>query len=620
MVRFLKGFFKLALHISAFAAVTAGIAFLAERIEELKNYGKEPKHKPYGIYERFVKRPLDCFLSTGALIVFSPILAVTAFLVKTKLGSPVLFTQERPGKDEKIFKLYKFRTMTDERDENGELMPDEVRLTKFGKMLRATSLDELPELINIVKGDMAVVGPRPLLVKYLPLYNEKQKHRHDVRPGFTGMAQVHGRNSISWEEKFDWDTKYAKEITFIGDVKIIAHTVLTVLKKEGINSNTAATMEEFKGSGVEVTIMDYSILKKNYIGLDYLRIISAGVVCMFHTTIHLGCNYGIFQGVSQNGAVFMTAFFLLSGFTLFANWGHKNLTDISTIKRFYIKRFLKIIPIYYFSAFIFDLLHIIIGGYSLVKTILLAPIEILGIQSYYSSLFSVSHNGGTWFISCILFCYLLFPYLQILITKLHRTEKIKILLCLIIILLYSPLLCSEFGLSSIYSNPLFRCMEFTIGMILASYKVDYKENKYIEIVYNYQTVLFTSIVMIILISFAVRLKIDIGNAMLYNWICLPCFIILILGLSEMRLKESIIIKRLSASTYVFYLAQLYSNFICKHYIIERYKINSNIIRIILGWLVCIVLTIILRQIELLFNYLINKNNKNYTNSEIMRLD
>ena len=248
MNKFLKGFLKVAGCISAFAAMTAGVAFIAERIDELKNYGKELKHKPYGVYERFVKRPLDCFLSTGALIVFSPILAVTAFLVKTKLGSPVLFTQERPGKDEKIFKLYKFRTMTDERDENGELLPDDVRLTKFGKALRATSLDELPELINIVKGDMAVVGPRPLLVRYLDRYNEHQKHRHDVRPGFTGLAQVHGRNAISWEDKFDWDVKYVGEVTFKGDVKVILDTVKTVVKRDGINSETSATMEEFLGT------------------------------------------------------------------------------------------------------------------------------------------------------------------------------------------------------------------------------------------------------------------------------------------------------------------------------------------------------------------------------------
>ena len=248
MNKFLKGFFKLAGCISAFAALTAGVAFIAERVEELKNYGNELRHKPYGVYERFVKRPLDCFLSTGALIVFIPILTVTAFLVKTKLGSPVLFTQERPGKDEKIFKLYKFRTMTDARDENGELLSDDVRLTKFGKALRATSLDELPELINIVKGDMAVVGPRPLLVKYLDRYNDHQKHRHDVRPGFTGLAQVHGRNAISWEDKFDWDVKYVNEVTFRGDVKVIVDTVKTVVKKDGINSETSATMEEFMGT------------------------------------------------------------------------------------------------------------------------------------------------------------------------------------------------------------------------------------------------------------------------------------------------------------------------------------------------------------------------------------
>ena len=248
MNKFLKGFFKVAGYISAFAAMTAGVAFIAERIDELKNYGKELKHKPYGVYERFVKRPLDCFLSTGALIVFSPILAVTAFLVKTKLGSPVLFTQERPGKDEKIFKLYKFRTMTDERDDKGELLPDDVRLTKFGKALRATSLDELPELFNMLKGDMSVVGPRPLLVQYLTRYNSHQARRHEVRPGFTGLAQVHGRNSISWEEKFDWDVKYVDHITFKGDVRIILDTVRTVLKREGISSGESATMTEFMGS------------------------------------------------------------------------------------------------------------------------------------------------------------------------------------------------------------------------------------------------------------------------------------------------------------------------------------------------------------------------------------
>lgn len=173
---------------------------------------------------------------------------VTAVLVRTKLGSPVIFKQERPGLNGKIFTLYKFRTMTDKTDANGELLPDEERLTKFGKLLRSTSLDELPELINILKGDMSVVGPRPLLVQYLPLYNEHQARRHEVRPGFTGYAQVHGRNAITWEDKFDKDVYYVDHITFLGDWKIIFQTVKTVLKKEGISSETAATMETFHGS------------------------------------------------------------------------------------------------------------------------------------------------------------------------------------------------------------------------------------------------------------------------------------------------------------------------------------------------------------------------------------
>ena len=195
-----------------------------------------------------MKRGLDAFLATGALIVLSPVLLVTAILVRVKLGSPVLFTQERPGRDGKIFKLYKFRTMTDARDEKGELLPDDQRLPAFGQKLRSTSLDELPELINMIKGDMAVVGPRPLLVRYLPRYNAHQARRHEVRPGFTGLAQVHGRNAISWEEKFDWDVKYVDNITFKGDLQIIIDTVRTVLKREGINSDTSATMEEFIGT------------------------------------------------------------------------------------------------------------------------------------------------------------------------------------------------------------------------------------------------------------------------------------------------------------------------------------------------------------------------------------
>lgn len=201
-----------------------------------------------GIYERYVKRPQDFLCALAATVGLSPVMLVTAVLVRKNLGSPVIFGQDRPGKDGKIFKLYKFRTMTDERDENGELLPDEVRLTPFGQKLRSLSLDELPELLNILKGDMAVVGPRPLLVRYLDRYTPEQARRHEVRPGLTGLAQVHGRNAVSWEEKFAWDVKYVDNVTFLGDWKIIAQTVLAVVRREGISSGTSATMEEFMGS------------------------------------------------------------------------------------------------------------------------------------------------------------------------------------------------------------------------------------------------------------------------------------------------------------------------------------------------------------------------------------
>lgn len=203
-----------------------------------------------GIYCRYIKRLLDILLSGCALVALSPVLLMVAILVRTKLGSPVIFCQERPGKDEKIFKMYKFRSMTDERDENGNLLPDEVRLTKFGRLLRSTSLDELPELWNIFKGDMSIVGPRPLLVKYLPLYNEEQRHRHDVRPGLTGLAQINGRNGISWEKKFQYDVQYVNEITFWGDMKILILTVTSVFKREGISSESSVTMEDFTGTPI----------------------------------------------------------------------------------------------------------------------------------------------------------------------------------------------------------------------------------------------------------------------------------------------------------------------------------------------------------------------------------
>lgn len=208
---------------------------------------------------KYIKRILDFCAALCAITVLSPILLIVALLVKTKLGSPVLFKQERPGMidkktgEEKIFTLYKFRTMTDERDENGVLLPDEIRLTKFGQFLRSTSIDELPEFINILKGDMSFIGPRPLLVKYLPLYSEEQHRRHLVRPGLSGWAQVNGRNTVSWEEKFTLDVEYVEKMSFSLDVKVFFMTIMSVLKREGISSETSSTMEEFTGNKVEET-------------------------------------------------------------------------------------------------------------------------------------------------------------------------------------------------------------------------------------------------------------------------------------------------------------------------------------------------------------------------------
>lgn len=199
------------------------------------------------MYPKYIKRLLDIVISLCGIIVLSPVYLILAILVRRKLGTPVIFKQDRPGKNEKIFHLYKFRSMTDEKDENGYLLPDEIRLTPFGKKLRSTSLDELPELWNILKGDMSLIGPRPLLVRYLPRYNESQRHRHDVRPGLTGLAQINGRNAITWEKKFEYDVEYVKNLSFALDVRIFVGTVRAVLKREGISSETNATMEEFMG-------------------------------------------------------------------------------------------------------------------------------------------------------------------------------------------------------------------------------------------------------------------------------------------------------------------------------------------------------------------------------------
>ncbi|MBQ8298810.1 MAG: sugar transferase [Clostridia bacterium] len=200
------------------------------------------------MYSKYIKRILDIILSAIALVVLSPVIAVVAVLVRIKLGAPIIFKQKRPGKNGKIFTLYKFRTMTDEIDAMGELLPDEVRLKKFGKFLRSTSLDELPELVNILKGEMSFVGPRPLLVEYLELYNDEQSRRHEVRPGLTGLAQINGRNDITWEDRLKYDVEYVDNVSFKNDVSILFKTIKLVFTRKGVSSNTSVTMEKFKGN------------------------------------------------------------------------------------------------------------------------------------------------------------------------------------------------------------------------------------------------------------------------------------------------------------------------------------------------------------------------------------
>lgn len=239
-------------HSKIFLVMIAGSAIagdIYQRTKQKKSFADlTGRHVPYGPYEAVLKRPLDALVSSLALVLLAPVLGAVALAVKVKLGSPVIFSQERPGLNGKVFRIRKFRTMTDERDAEGMLLSDEIRLTRFGKLLRSTSLDELPELWNILQGEMSIVGPRPLLVEYLERYDDRQKHRHDVRPGLTGLAQVSGRNGLSWDEKFEDDVKYVEHITFLGDVRIILETIKVVFRRDGIHSNTSVTMEAFTGS------------------------------------------------------------------------------------------------------------------------------------------------------------------------------------------------------------------------------------------------------------------------------------------------------------------------------------------------------------------------------------
>lgn len=305
-------------------------------------------------------------------------------------------------------------------------------------------------------------------------------------------------------------------------------------------------------------VLDYSSLKRRYSGLDLFRVVCALMICMFHTTIHLGCNYGILQGISRMGAVFMTAFFMLSGFCLFVNWAGISLTNNRVIE-FWKKRVLSIIPIYWLVSLVYVAIMLALKKETIIRTIALAPIEIIGLQSVFHSLFGVGHNGGTWFISCILICYFIYPYLQELIKPLSLCLRAIALIICAAILLYSPIITLMYNIEGIYSNPFFRLLEFSIGILLASMKMDY--NKTITS-YKCWPVLFVTIVMTACITIAVKKNIAVGNYMLYSWICLPCFMFILFGLSGIdseALNQSKVLKGMSGFTYAFFLAQLFSN-------------------------------------------------------------
>lgn len=304
------------------------------------------------------------------------------------------------------------------------------------------------------------------------------------------------------------------------------------------------------------------------------------------------------------GAVFMTAFFMLSGYSLFINYADENIIGINHLKKFYIKRIIGVIPMYYVTALlyvIFTFAQSCLTGkeYSLVNELILAPIELLGLQSNFHSIFDYSHNGGTWFISCILMCYLVYPLIQEVAKQVDYKTKIKLVILLAFILLYAPFIEHRFQTVTIYANPFFRILEFTIGILLASMKPQLDQMMVIKkYFYKWKMVLFASVLMIIGISIAVYMKIAIGNYMLYSWICLPCFVVILIGLSGVesrRLGDSKFISYCSALGYTFFLAQLFSNQIAK-FIIRHFNVTNNLMIIILGWAICIAIAVVFHEV------------------------
>lgn len=333
-------------------------------------------------------------------------------------------------------------------------------------------------------------------------------------------------------------------------------------------------------------------MKERMIGIDIIRIISAFIVFLFHSNMHLGCNYGVFNDFIGMGAIFMTTFFMLSGFSLFISYADRSLMVLDNVKTFYQKRLIGILPLYYIIEIVYVLY---LGNESLKENIILAPIEILGIQSFFTSLFGITHNGGTWFISCILFCYLLYPFFQENIRQISLKWKIYITCILIFILLYASFAVKTFNLFGIYSNPIFRCMEFVIGVILASAM---EELKHLKWIFSVKVFLIEMVVLIIGVSAGVRLSVEVGNYMFYNWIIIPVSILLILSSSAINFRSKKIIKiitYLSSISYAFFLAQFFTWDNTKK-ILLRFNTDGNIHRIFTSLIVCTCVAVLLHEV------------------------
>lgn len=344
-------------------------------------------------------------------------------------------------------------------------------------------------------------------------------------------------------------------------------------------------------------------LKRKYIGLDIFRLLCTLSICAFHTSIFTGTEYWIFSSVVDMGAIYMTAFFMLSGFTLFLNYSNEDIIQIKTLKLFWLKRIVGIVPMYYIVALLLILYSIVIDPTSIHDAITLnlwlAPIEALCIQSNFPSLFDFSHNGMTWFISCIMICYFIYPFLQEFIKQLNVRNKIIIIALSSFVLLYSPVIVQKFEISSIYSNPFFRSLEFTIGITLASLKIELDEVSFVKkYVFNWGSIVTAMIIMMIAVTVAVHLDFATGDYMMYSWISLPCFIFVLFGFSGIKsktLEKSKILSYCSGISYVFFLSQWHSNIICRS-IFSEYSITNNFLKVVIGWGICIVIAIVLHEI------------------------